>query len=98
MVKKAIDKDDPTELPWRREWKPGDSIMLHQSLHRASLPGCNIINCWVSSKTKGFESNRWLTYNQIETHGYQLIGKKGDKEGQATPILFFSPEEVKIHR
>lgn len=94
MVKKAIDKDDPTELPWRREWKPGDSIMPINHYTGRPYSGCNIINCWVSSKTKGFESNRWLTFNQIKTHGYQLIGNKGDACRQSTPILFFSPEEV----
>jgi antirestriction protein ArdC len=94
LVKKAIDKDDPTQLPWRREWKPGDSIMPINHYTGRPYSGCNIINCWVSSKTKGFESNRWLTFNQIRTHGYQLIGDKGDECRQATPILFFSPEEI----
>ena len=94
MIEKAIDKDDPTELPWRREWKPGDSIMPINHYTGRHYSGMNVINCWVSSKTKGFSSNRWLTFNQIKTHGYQLIGEKGDDCRQATPILFFKPEEV----
>lgn len=94
LIKKALDEDDPTQLPWRREWKAGDSIMPTNHYTNHQYTGLNVINCWASSKIKGFESNRWLTFNQIKTHGYQLIGKKGDACRQSTPILYFQPEKV----
>jgi len=94
LVRRAIDKDDPTQLPWRREWKAGDSIMPTNHYTNHQYSGINVINCWASGKLKGFESNRWLTFNQIKAHNYQLIGEKGDPARASTPILFFNPEQV----
>ena len=94
LCEKALDENDPTQLPWRREWKAGDSIMPVNHYTGRPYSGINIINCWAASKHRGFDSNRWLTMNQIMIHGFQLIGEKGDECRKSTPVLFFSPEEI----
>ncbi|BDG86385.1 ArdC family protein [Citrobacter koseri] len=85
----AMEKGVP---PWRRPWRSAKNV------HGSALPvnattgrhysGVNIPLLWMSAEERGFNSDRWLTYQQAKAVGGQV--RKGESSSMA---IIYKPFE-----
>lgn len=80
-------------IPWRKKFSRGTSMPCN---HESGRPysGSNIITCWVSNWSRGFTSNRWVTFNQARRLGFQWKGESGSNENKGTPYIWVKPSYV----
>ena len=69
-------------LKWKKEWKNDCSTMIPESAN-GFYKGGNIFNLFYSQIEKGFKSNKWLTFNQVN----KLNGSV--KKGAKSEIVYY---------
>ena len=75
-------------LKWQKTWSVKNSISLPQNVDKRFYSGLNIWHLLNAQISKGYTSNLWLTYNQINSLGGQVLkGATGEK------IYFFRKVE-----
>ncbi|NDL64241.1 ArdC family protein [Acerihabitans arboris] len=79
-------------VPWRKPWRSaekqvGSSLPANAITGRA-YSGVNIPLLWMAAEERGFRSDRWLTYNQAQQAGGQVL--KGETSSLA---VVFKPFE-----
>jgi antirestriction protein ArdC len=80
----------PWLCPWRKSKANGGSILPHNPITGSRYRGINIPILWAKQSDKGYGSNRWATYKQVQGRGAQV--RKGEK---ATEIVFTKKLKVK---
>ena len=93
MLEEAIREN---RAPWRREWDIKSSI-AHNPYTGTIYSGFNPVLLALLSHLKGYETNAWLTFNNVKDLGGRI--KKG---ARAFPVTFFgirkpTEEEVQKH-
>ena len=87
MTEKLISKIENGETTqWIKPWKTGTPKNYVTGKHYS---GANILFLWEEAEAQNFETNEWLTFNQIKKLGESV--KKGEK---STPVFFFKPYEI----
>lgn len=72
--------------PWRKPWSqssPAPGFPVNAATERR-YSGINITILWAAAIARGFEQDRWLTFNQVSNAGGRV--KKGEKG--TTAVLF----------
>lgn len=87
IVEMLIEKMEQGTGTWIKPWRDG---MPRNFITQKPYRGFNILSLWEAAETGGFESNEWLTFNQIKGLGCTL--KSGSKGAN---IFFFKMLEVK---
>ena len=95
IVDPIIESIENGVVPWRKEWSPSTSLPQNH-VHKRPYTGTNILSCWVHSMKHGFNSNRYMTFKQIEDAGLRLKWEKGDERRHAVPILFTKKFTAKV--
>ena len=79
----AIEKN---VAPWQKPWKAEDfKYDSHNPISKSAYKGNNALFLETLRITKGYESNAWLTFNQIKELGGSI--EKGSK---SAPVMFYS--------
>jgi len=87
MTEKLIEKiESGKDEQWIKPWK---SELPRNYVSGKSYSGSNILFLWDEAAEKEYNTNEWLTFNQVKKLGASV--KKGEK---ATPIFFFKPYEI----
>jgi antirestriction protein ArdC/DNA polymerase III epsilon subunit-like protein len=85
MILEAIEKGET--LPWRKPWSDKNIFSMPYSVtSNKPYKGGNIMMLWVTSALKGYQDNRWITFNEAKKRGGFV--KKGEK---GTKIVNWSP-------
>lgn len=71
------------KIPWEKDWD-NLSGAVQNPITGTKYKGINNIRLYAAMIEKGYTDNRWVTYNQASTKGWQV--RKGEK---ATPIEIF---------
>ncbi len=79
----AVEKD---LAPWSKPWKAEDfKYNSHNPMSKSAYKGNNALLLETLKLTKGYNSNAWLTFNQIKELGGNI--EKGSK---SAPVVFYS--------
>lgn len=87
VVETIINKIEAGELQsWFKSWSVG---LPKNIASNTFYSGFNILSLMNEMEDKGYKTNQWLTFNQIQKMGAKLHqGSKG------TPVFFFKPLEI----
>src|ERR1017187_8517998 len=79
--------------PWQKPWEPGASSlgMPFNLTSERAYRGGNAIRLMATGLQRGYEDPRWLTFNQADKQGLQVL--KGEK---ATQIEYFEYPSRKV--
>jgi len=87
VVETIINKIEAGELQsWFKSWSVG---LPKNFASNTYYSGFNILSLMNEMEEKGYKTNQWLTFNQIQKMGAKL--KQGSK---GTPVFFFKPLEI----
>lgn len=87
VVETIINKIENGELQsWFKSWSVG---LPKNIASNTFYSGFNILSLMNEMEDKGYKTNQWLTFNQIQKLGAKL--KQGSK---GTPVFFFKPLEI----
>lgn len=70
--------------PWVRPWSGAIDPLPINADSKQVYRGVNFITLQMEAHARGFERNRWLTYNQAQARGAQV--RKGES---GTPVVFW---------
>ena len=70
--------------PWVRPWSGAIDPLPINAESEQVYRGVNFITLQMEAHARGFERNRWLTYNQAQARGAQV--RKGES---GTPVVFW---------
>lgn len=71
--------------PWRKPWIGGaDGVQMPARFNGEDYRGINVLMLWATAASKGYASERWMTYRQAQELGAQV--RKGEKS--ATVVKF----------
>ena len=79
-------------VSWLKPWEPGEpgKHLPSNPVSGKRYSGINVLQLMSRSLDKGYEDNRWMTYNQASSQGWQV--RKGEK---GTPVQYWKfSEEV----
>ena len=71
--------------PWQKPWTGGNFLPTNYATGR-SYNGLNVWTLLGTMEVKGYNDNRWMTFNQAKKLGGFV--RKGEK---ATPVIYMSP-------
>jgi len=86
-MNRLIKKIENSEGNWIQ---PFNNSMPSNFVSNTEYVGINIINLWMQAEEKGYNTNKWATFQQIKSKGGTV--NKGEK---ATTIFFFKPLKIK---
>lgn len=93
LIKEALIsalKED--KLPWVKEWSCSRTPWAsYNYVSNKRYKGANRFWLEIVTESKGYQTNAWLTFNQVKSAGWQLKDAKG--EGQ--PVSFWYPFDTK---
>ncbi len=82
------------KAPWQKPWEAGDSSnFVPVNSKGTPYKGANFINLMSQAIAKGYDDNRWFTFNSAREAGGRV--KKGEK---ATTIHYWKFREERIKR
>ena len=71
--------------PWRKPWTGGaGGVQMPARFNGEDYRGINVLMLWATAASKGYASERWMTYRQAQELGAQV--RKGEKS--ATVVKF----------
>ena len=80
----------PWLIPWRKSKANGRSVLPHNPITGSRYRGINVPILWAQQSDKGYGSNAWATYKQVQAKGAQVRG--GEK---STEIVFTKKLRIK---
>ena len=92
IVDPLIEQIENGVVPWRREWASGTGLPRNH-IHNKPYTGTNIISCWVHQMVGGYQSNRYVTFDQVRKLSLKFKHPKGDPRNKSCPILFYKKSE-----
>ncbi|MCT2388873.1 zincin-like metallopeptidase domain-containing protein [Erwinia pyrifoliae] len=75
--------------PWIKPWNAGDRFLPHNPTSGKAYKGMNALYLLAVSQERGYDDNRWVTYNQAQAAGAQ-VNKSG--KGQGVALQFWKWE------
>lgn len=85
FVNAVIESLEKGKIPWQKTWDADcGNNLLYNPVTGTRYKGVNNIMLIYSSYAKGYEDNRWVTFNQAKENGWSV--RKGEK---GTPIEIF---------
>jgi antirestriction protein ArdC len=89
--------------PWLKTWANGGMMLPFNGYTRKPYRGMNSLMLWATAELKGFTSNAWFSYKQMQELGGNHIDLQPDSKssGQkatfiAVPISFEVDDEVEV--
>lgn len=86
ITEKIMQELQAGRVPWLKPWKPSDAPM---NARGTRYTGINVFLLAAARETKGYTSNKWMTYNQAEEMGGHIKA-----EEHATIIIYASSFET----
>ena len=80
-------------VPWRQAWKPGEKVMPRNVATGRPYTGGNMVTLLSAARRRGFEDDRWGTYNQVRSLKGQV--RRGER---GTPLIYWKFEEKRLAR
>ncbi len=77
ITDKIIADLEKGELPWRKPWVAGDSVLRPLRSNSKPYTGINVLLLWATAAEKGFQSPFWFTINQSNELNARV--RKGEK-------------------
>jgi len=89
ITNNLIEIMDKGTLPWRKDWNGRGTVdlgMPNNPFTGSNYNGINILLLWGTASNRGYSSNSWGTFNQIQKAGGMV--RKGEK---GTTVVLFKP-------
>lgn len=84
---------DGKQLDWSKPWSLGGAMQAPRSLQTGTrYRGVNNVLLYFTAQERGYQDNRWVTFNQMEQNGWSF--KKNEDgssmgKGAGVPVEFF---------